>query len=379
MVFFDNASTTKVYPEVNEMLLYYNNIEYYNAGGLYKSATEISNKISFARHNILKMLGGKIGDNFVFTSGATEANNMVINFAKKFKKGKFLFSVGEHPSVYNTALEMRNQGFNVDFVKLDSSGKVDILDYESKLTSDVVFVSIMHVSNETGAINPIKKLCEIAKKVNNNIIFHSDGVQAVGKISVNLSQLGVDLYTISAHKIHGPKGVGGLYIKSGISIKPFIFGGGQENGLRSGTENVGGILAFDRALQISISHLDESYDKITLLKKQLLSNFENFDYKPKIVSSEDSSPYVVSFLYQNLRGETLLHKLDDCGFMVGNGSACSSKRKGNRILENMGYSDSEIEGALRVSFSFDNTIEEVDNFTRALNAVIIDYKKGTGR
>ena len=121
------------------------------------------------------------------------------------------------------------------------------------------------------------------------------------------------------------------------------------------------------------------YDKITLLKKQLMSNFENFDYKPKIVSSDDSSPYIVSFLCQNLRGETLLHKLDDCGFMVGNGSACSSKRKGNRILENMGYSDSEIEGALRVSFSFDNTIEEVDNFTKALNAVIIDYKKGTGR
>lgn len=379
MVFFDNASTTKLYPEINEMLFHYNNVEYYNAGGLYKCATEIANKISIARQNIISLLGGKTGDNFVFTSGATEANNMVINFAKKFKKGKFLFSIGEHPSVYNAALEMKNQGYNVEFVNLDKKGIIDLKDYESKLTNDVVFISIMHVSNETGAINPIKKLCEMAKKVNKNLIFHCDGVQAVGKISVNLSQLNVDLYTLSAHKFHGPKGVGGLYVKNGVSIKPLLFGGGQENGFRSGTENVGGILAFDRALQKSIINLKESYEKITILKKTLIDNFQNFEYRPTVVSTEEASPYIVSFVCKNLRGETLLHKLDDEGFMVGNGSACSSKKKGNRVLSSMGYSEAEIEGALRVSFSCDNTIEEVDCFAKTLNKVIIEYKKGTGR
>lgn len=379
MVFLDNASTTRMYEEINNLLFKYNNIEFYNPGGLYRSGSNIANDILNSRNNIIKMLGGKLGDNFVFTSGATEANNMVLNFAKKFKKGKILISNGEHPSVYNGAVELKNQGYDIEFLDLDKSGKVDVCDYQNKLTPDVVFVSVMHVSNETGAINPIAKMVKMAKNINKNIIFHADGVQAIGKTLVNVSNLNVDLYTISGHKIHAPKGIGGLFVKSGIALKPLLFGGGQEGNIRSGTENVGGIFALECALSKTLAGFKDNYDRITKLKRLLIEGFDKFNSRPIIVSDDDCTPYIISILFKNLRGETLLHKLDDEGFMVGNGSACSTKKKGNRVLSNMGYSDDEIEGALRISFSYDNSEEEILEFLRVFNKVIDDYKKGTGR
>lgn len=379
MVFLDNASTTKMHHSLSELLLKYNETEYYNPGALYKNGTNIANDISKARKEILSCLGGKIGDNFVFTSGATEANNIALNVAKRFKKGKILISVGEHPSIYNTALELKNLGYDVDFILLNQTGGVDEDDFKKKLSKDVCFVSIMHVSNETGAINNIQKLVKYAKNVNKNIIFHCDGVQAYGKLDVNVTTLGVDMYTITAHKIHGPKGIGGLFVKSGINIRPQVFGGGQENGLRSGTENVSGIMAFAEAVKLAKQNQTINYDYITKLRDTLLSELDKIDYKPVIVSDEKCSPYVVSLLCKNLRGETLLHKLDDEGFMIGNGSACSTKKRGNRVLSESGFVDNEIEGALRISFSENNTIDEVVEFVQAFDKVIKEYKEGTGR
>lgn len=379
MVFLDNASTTKMREQFGELLYKYNENEYYNAGALYKCGTKVANDISLARKTILSCLGGKLGDNFVFTSGATEANNLAINVAKRFKKGKILISVGEHPAVYNCAVELKNQGFDVEFVGLNKTGGVDEDDFLKKMTKDVCFVSVMHISNETGAINNIQKLVKIAKNVNKNVIFHSDGVQAFGKIDVNVSALGVDLYTITAHKIHGAKGVGGLYVKQGINLRPQTFGGGQENGLRSGTENVAGIVVFASAVKYAKDNLKSNYDYITNLKKVLLAELDKIDFKPIIVSDENCSPYIVSILCKNLRGETILHKLDDEGFMVGNGSACSTKKRGNRILSSAGFSENEIEGALRISFSEYNTTDEIVEFVKTFDMVIKEYKEGTGR
>lgn len=379
MVFLDNASTTKMHEHFSELLLKYNKNEYYNAGALYKCGTKVANDISLARKTILSCLGGKLGDNFVFTSGATEANNLAINVAKRFKKGKILISVGEHPAVYNCAVELKNQGFDVEFVGLNKTGGVDEDDFLKKMTKDVCFVSVMHISNETGAVNNIQKLVKVAKNVNKNVIFHSDGVQAFGKIDVNVSALGVDLYTITAHKIHGAKGVGGLYVKQGINLRPQTFGGGQENGLRSGTENVAGIVVFASAVKYAKDNLKSNYDYITNLKKVLLAELDKIDFKPIIVSDENCSPYIVSILCKNLRGETILHKLDDEGFMVGNGSACSTKKRGNRILSSAGFSENEIEGALRISFSEYNTTDEIVDFVKTFERVIKEYKEGTGR
>lgn len=379
MVFLDNASTTKMHSSLTELLLKYNEVEYFNAGALYKNGTKIANDITMARKQILTCLGAKLGDNFVFTSGATEANNMALSFAKRYKKGKILISVGEHPSMHNTALELKNQGYDIDFLALDNTGKIDENDFKNKLSKDVCFVSIMHVSNETGAINNIQKMVKYAKNINKNIVFHCDGVQAYGKLDVNVSALGVDMYTITSHKIHGPKGIGGLFVKAGINLRPQIFGGGQEFGLRSGTENVPGIMAFAEAVRLAKQNQKNNYEYITNLKNILLTELNKIEYKPIIVSNEDCSPYVVSMLCKNLRGETLLHKLDDEGFMVGNGSACSTRKRGNRVLSESGYKDAEIEGALRISFSEYNTVDEVRNFVCTFDKVIKEYKEGTGR
>lgn len=379
MVFLDNASTTKMHHSLSELLLKYNEVEYFNAGALYKSSTKIANDISIARKKIISCLGGRLGDNFVFTSGATEANNLALAVAKRFRKGKILLSSGEHPSMYNTALELKNQGFDVDFVALNNTGNIDENDFRNKMSNDVCFVSIMHVSNETGAINNIQKLVKFAKNINKNVIFHCDGVQAYGKLDVNVTSLGVDMYTITAHKIHGPKGIGGLYVKSGLNLRPQVFGGGQENGLRSGTENVAGIIAFAEAVKLAKDNQKNNYEYITNLKNVLLDELNKLQYKPILVSDERCSPYVVSLLCKNLRGETLLHKLDDEGFMVGNGSACSTKKRGNRVLGESGYAENEIEGALRISFSECNTTKEIIDFVHAFDKVVKEYKEGTGR
>lgn len=379
MVFLDNASTTKMHKQFGELLLKYNEELYYNAGGIYKAGTDIATIISTSRKSIISSIGGKINDNFIFTSGATESNNMAINFAKRFKKGKILVSIGEHPSIYNTAIELKNLGYYVEFVNLTKEGFVDEVDFKNKMSKDVCFISIMHASNETGAVNPIQKLVKYAKNINKNVIFHCDGVQALGKVPVNVTSLGVDMYTISGHKIHGCKGVGGLYVKGGVNLRPIVFGGGQEGGLRSGTENVAGIVVLSSAVKYACDNVKNNYEYITILKNTLLEELAKIEYKPIIVSNENCSPYIVSLLCKNLRGETLLHKLDDEGFMVGNGSACSSKKKGNRILSAMGFSDAEIEGSLRISFSSYNTKQEVIDFVKAFDKVIKEYKEGTGR
>lgn len=379
MVFLDNASTTKMRHEYAELLLKYNEIDFYNAGALYKSGNKIFNDINNARKEILSCIGGKLGDNFVFTSGATESNNLAINFAKRYKKGKMIFATGEHPSVYNCVQELVSLGYEIEFVGLNEYGQVDEDKFEKAMTKDVCFVSIMHVSNETGAINDIKKLVKIAKNVNKNVVFHCDGVQAFGKIDVNVSSLGVDMYTISGHKIHGCKGIGGLYVKNSINLRPVVLGGGQEGGLRSGTENVPAIMVFAEAIKDAKNNIKSSYEYITNLKNVLLAELDKIDYKPIIVSNQFCVPHVVSILCKNLRGETLLHMLDDEGFMVGNGSACSSKKRGNRVLSEMGYSDAQIEGALRISFSEDNTGEQVVQFVKAFDKVVKKYKEGTGR
>ncbi len=378
-VFFDNASTTKIMPEIVDELSYFNNNYYLNPSALYNNLyrKDDSNKptLEKMRKSLLECLGGENGK-LIFTGSATEASNLALFGSVKKNTRKILVSMGEHPSVYNSALELKNRGYNVEFVNLDKTGKVDIEDFESKMTSDVDLVSIMHVSNETGAINDIPSLVEIAKSVNPKVIFHCDGVQAFGKIDVDVDDLGVDMYTISAHKIYGSKGVGALYLKNTISLKPIIFGGGQESGLRSGTENMLGIYTLYRASQIVTSNLETNYKKIMSLKKLFLDKLSQTNLKYTLHSFEDNSPYIVSVSFDKCRAETLLNMLSDFdNIYVGNGSACSAKKSGNRVLENMGVPKSEIEGNLRISFGLYNIPEEVEYLVEKLTERVNTYLK----
>lgn len=370
MVFLDNASTTQVDSKVLEIINKYNYDNFYNPSALYGDAFSVSKDINNARKNIIKRLGGRATDNLIFTSCATESNNMVLRACIK-KNMKAIVSMGEHPSVYKTALDMANNGYNIDFVGLVKDGQVDEVQFKKMMTPDVGFVSIMHVNNETGAINNIQQLVKIAKSINPKCIFHCDGVQAFCKINVNVTQLGVDFYTISGHKIHAPKGIGALYVKDSKFVKPLLFGGGQEGELRSGTENVSGIMALDKASEISFNSINDNFEKMKKLKGLLVEKVEG----AYIISDDKCSPYITMLACTGVRAETILHMLESKGFLVGNGSACSSKKRENRNLTSMGYRDELIDGTIRVSFSHNTREQDVIDFTASLNEVIKEYNK----
>ena len=360
MIFLDNASTTRIDKRVNDLISRVNYEEFFNPSALYTQSMTVKNKIDNAILNISKILNAP-NQNFIFTSGATECNNTIINgFISGNKKAEYIFSMGEHPSVYEVAKKLENMGYIVHFVNLTSSGVVDIEHFKSLLNQNTHFISIMHISNETGAINDISYLCKLAKQVNPNCIFHSDGVQAVGKIKVDLKQLGVDAYSTSAHKFHGPKGVGFLYIKDFNKFKPYVLGGGQQNQRRSGTENVSGILGSELALILANDELSSNYKKVQEFRCYIINQLSNSPLKNyKINENTDNSPYILSISFLGLRGEVIQHSLEKYDILIGIGSACSSKKNNNRTLQNMKVDKKFIEGSIRISFSNENTLEEV--------------------
>ena len=369
MIFLDNASTTKMSDSAISEFVRVNKETPYNPSAQYVLGIDAHKVIDNAKEDLLRMLDGE--GNIIFTGSATESNNQALNsFASK--NGKMLISAGEHPSIYNVARELEQKGYSVEFVKLDKiTGQVNVNDFIRKMTPEVNFVSIIHVSNETGAINDIKKLVEIAKSVNPKVIFHCDGVQAFGKIIVDVIDLGVNLYTISAHKIFGPKGIGALYVRKGLTIKPFIIGGGQESGLRSGTENTPGIASFvvaakDKAdnSKIISKNLEHAKKLADTLTEQASSMFPNFSV------NGGGSPYVISCRFGEMRGETLLHELEAKQIFIGNGSACSSKKAENRVLTEMGVGQKDREQSVRISFSTDNTVKDVKDLLDAIKEIL---------
>lgn len=360
MIYFDNASTTLI---SDKALQVYNEVSkncFFNCSSLHSGGVDAKKRLEQARNDILKCVNASMGDKLLFCSGATEANNMAL-FGLTNKKQRVLVSMGEHPSVFNTANALIQRGNEVDFVKLGNDGSVDLEDYKQKIAEKQYdLVSIMYVNNETGAINDIRLLCELAKRANPKCLFHSDCVQAFGKIEVDVARLGVDSISISAHKINGPKGVGALYLKKGVGLGSTVFGGGQEGNLRSGTENLPAICAFAESAKNKIQTLDTDFAKVLQLKRKLFSIFDENHFEYKINGGENVSPYVVSISLVGIKGEVLVHKLEMDDIYIGTGSACSSKSKENRILGAMNKDKSEIAGNIRLSFSAVNTIEEVE-------------------
>ena len=374
MIFLDNASTTKLNNDVFDIIKKYSVDDFFNPSAPYYKSREVRAKIIEAKNDILKALNGATGSNFIFTSSATESNNSVLlgQLNKRYKK--VLISKGEHNSILSTINEIEKKGFQVELVNLNKYGQVDIEDFTKKMDKDVGLVSIINVSNETGAINDIEKLVKITKAVNPNCLFHSDGVQAFGKINVDLKRLNVDYYTISAHKIHGPKGVAGLYCKT--SFKPYIFGGGQQDGLRSGTENVPSIMAFAHICKNI--NWQQNYNQVKILKDRFISKISVND-NVIINSFNNGSPFIVSLLLKNINGETMMNALEKYDIFVGLGSACSSKKVGNSTLEAMGYSKDVVKGSLRISFDVSNTVEEIDTCASKILEIYADLDRQINR
>lgn len=369
MIFLDNASTTRLCDEAKSEIEKSHDL-FYNPSAVYGKSLEIRKMLDEAKQNICRALGISYNNNLIITGSATEANNLAILGSIKKTDSQLVFGAGEHPSVYNCALELKARGFNVVFAPLAKTGEVDLEILSKILEKPTAFVSIMTVSNETGAINNIQKISKLVRKTNPNAIFHSDGVQAFGKIPTNVLNMDVDLFSISAHKIGGPKGIGALYVKNIKKLKPIIFGGGQEFGLRSGTENTMFTLAFGAIAKCL--KIKKNFEKTNEIRNYVRNFFENKD-GVEINSPKDASPYVLSLSFCGVRGETLVHILEGDDVIVGTGSACSSKKGAlNRTLEEMGKTKEENEGAVRISFSKETTLDELK---QACNIIYDSYLK----
>lgn len=349
--YLDNAATTKMFDEVKERASKFLCEDFFNPSAVYKQSVDIKREVENARGFLLDCLGASHDDKLIFTGSATEANNTVIFSQRNFAGKRYLFGAGEHPSVKECAKQLEMKGYKVEFIPLDKSGRVDEEKFKQMLGSDVAFVSVQHVSNETGAVNNIKKLVTLAKRANEDVKFHSDGVQAFMKFPIDVTDLGVDYYTISAHKIGGMKGVGALYVKKGTKVNTLIFGGGQENGLRSGTENVFGIASFAYAAEKMRKEQKQNFEKVKKMREELLLAFKEngIEY---VIHGESGVPHTMNIMLEkSIRGETLVHALEKRGVLLSTGSACSATKHFNSTLEAMGVPNSEILASVRISIS----------------------------
>lgn len=354
-IYFDNSATTKI---SEEALKEYTacSIDYYaNPSALHKAGFSAEKQVEKARKIIMKAFGAKSEKEIIFTSGGTEGDNIAIFGAvsAKSKLGKHIItSKIEHHAVLDCFKYLETQGFEVTYIDVDSSGYIDLKQIENSVREDTILISIMTVNNEVGSIQPIN---EIRKKAKNATI-HTDAVQAFGKI--DLSKIDADLITVSAHKAHGPKGIGALYIKNGTKFKTTVFGGGQEFGIRSGTLNVPAISSFGVAVNQLLENFDDNNKYINELQKYLIERLNEID-GIKINSVDHGNIVNVSFC--GIRGEVLLHYLEDKNIYVSTGSACNAKStKISYVLEAMNIDRKYAEGAIRISLSKFNTKEEID-------------------
>lgn len=380
-IYLDNSATTKPYPEVVDKMVVALTNQYGNPSAIYKKGIEVEREIKEIRRNIARSLGAKETEIY-FTSGGTECNNTIIrsvaNLNKKTKK-HIISTCIEHPSVLNTLKDLEEQGFEVTYLPVDSQGKISIDDLKNAIKDDTFLVSTMHVNNEIGAIQPIEEIGKYLKTLKQKVYFHVDAVQSYAKIKFRPSKYNIDFMSVSGHKLHGPKGIGFMYVKENNRIKPLLTGGGQEIGVRSGTENVPGIYGLGKAVEILNQDLQGTIDKIRslrdLLKKEIVENIDNV----KINSPEDGVCHVLNVSFRGVKGEVLLHYLEQKEIYVSTGSACSSKKKGSHVLNAIGLSPEEIEGAIRFSLSDLNTEEEIRETVKVLKESVSDLRMIIGR
>lgn len=369
MIYFDNAATTKPIEESLNKFKEINVERFFNPSASYSISFDLFKDLNEVRKGFIKLLDGKADDKIIFTSGATESNNLAIFGSATNKQKKYLFSMGEHPSVYNCACELKNKGYNVEFIPLQKNGQINYQKFEDLCDESVCFVSTMFVNNETGAINDLVKIRKIIDSKTQNCIFHVDAVQGFCKKLLSVTEAKINLCSISAHKIGGIKGVGALYVSNKTKIKNVNFGGDQEFGFRSGTVNAAAIFSFYEAAKITFENLEKNFNYLTEIKQNLVSKLQNIK-NCIIVSEESCSPYILSIIFEGNRGETIMRFLDSNQIFVSTGSACSSSKIGNRILEAMGYSKKQVMGAIRVSFSPLNNIEETNILVEKLKLYI---------
>lgn len=369
-VYADNASTTKLCDEAFEAMLPYIRENYENPSASYSNGVSVRTEIERARRGLLCYLNADTyHDSLIFTSGGAEADSLAVFgvMEANCSKGKHIITTSiEHHAVLNACKALEKKGYRVTYIRPNDKGVVSVSEIEKNICSDTVLVSVMYVNNETGAVQPIEEIGRLCRE--KGILFHTDAVQAFGKMDTDVSKLYCDLLSASSHKFHGPKGAGFLYVRGGINLSSLIYGGTQENGLRGGTENVAGIIGMYAASKKAFLEKDDAYEKLKLLharlKEGILSNINGVKING---DPENGYPGILNVTVDGVEGQTLLISLDMKGILVSTGSACAiGLSEPSHVLKAMGLSDDEAKSSVRFSLDFSNTSEDVSLIIEAL-------------
>jgi len=372
MIYLDNSATTPVSKDVMETFIGVNENFWGNPSSLHKFGAMAEQVLIKSERQILDLLNA--GDHrVVFTSGATESNNLAIKgMAAGYKsRGRHIITTKiEHPSVYEVCKELEAEGFTLTYIDVTKSPDEIAREVEKSITSETILVTCMHVNSEMGLVLPVQEIGEVVSRYP-KVKFHVDAVQSMGKLAVDMDEMNIDLLSVSAHKIHGVKGVGALIADRNLNLQPQIVGGGQMHGLRSGTVNVAGAAMLAKAMRLSIEKQVENSKKIQLLFDYTVKKLNQFDAVQLNSRFENQSPYIVNLHIQGIKGETLVHALEEHDVYVSAKSACSSKTaKASTVLLALGFDEHVASESIRVSFSHKSTLEEVDVFLEALGKII---------
>lgn len=380
-VYLDNSATTRCFPEVAELMKQIMCEDYGNPSSLHRKGVQAENHLRTAKETIAKIL--KVNEKeLLFTSGGTESDNLALIGAAhaNCRRGKHLITTSiEHPAILQTMKYLEEEGYRVTYLPVDEKSCIRLEDLQRAITGETILVSIMYTNNEVGSQQPIAQAGALIKKMNPQILFHVDAVQGFGKARIYPKKMNIDMLSVSGHKIHGPKGVGFLYVDSHVKLKPIVFGGGQQGGMRSGTENVPGIAGIAKAAQIMYANYDQDMEKLYNLKKCFIEGVKKIDQV--IVNGPDcmdGAPHIVSVSFSGVRSEVLLHSLEDKGIYVSAGSACSAhKPQPSATLMAMGVPKDLLSSTIRFSFSVFTTMEEINYTLETLYDIIPMLRKYT--
>lgn len=378
-VYADNAATTPLDRKVLDKMMPFLTTQYGNASTLYTLGQSSQAAVAEARQNVAEVIGAR-PEEIYFTGSGTEADNMALHGVLKGRQAAgrrhLITTTFEHPAILNTAKALEKEGFRVTYISVDERGLVRLDELERAITDDTVLVSVMAANNEIGSIQPLHRIGELCRK--HGVFFHTDAVQAFAHIPINVEELNIDLLSLSAHKLCGPKGVGALYVRRGVNVAPHITGGGQERGLRSGTENVAGIVGLGEAARLRGSQMEQEMAHVGALSKRLIEGVMNAIPKTVLTGARIGYrlPGTCSFAFEGIEGESLVLRLDNRGICASTGSACSTgSLDPSHVLMAVGLSHEIAHGSLRLTLGVQNTEEDVDYILSILPGVVQDLRE----
>lgn len=373
-IYLDNSATTRVLDSVRDVVVKTMTEDYGNAAAMHKKGVEAERYLRNAREVLAKTLRVQEKE-ILFTSGGSESNNLALfgTAMANQRAGKHIITTRiEHPSVYNPLICLEEQGFEVTYLSVDRYGCIDLEELRQSLRTDTILVSVMYVNNEIGAVEPVEEIARLVHDNNPNTVFHVDGIQAYGKLQIFPKKQGIDLLSASGHKIHGPKGVGFLYINNKVKLRPLIYGGGHQKGRRAGTENVPGCAGLAEAARCMYEDHGKEIKRLYELKDAMMEQLKTLE--GAVINSlpgQEGAPQIVSVSFEGVRGEVLLHALEEKQIYVSSGSACSSNHPAvSGTLKAIGLKDSLLDATVRISFGIFNTMEDVEDTIGALKEIL---------